>query len=58
MKLKQLSIKNITSIEDAVINFDASPLSNAPIFLITGPTGAGKAFITVPKAIITQELRG
>lgn len=32
MKLKQLSIKNITSIEDAVINFDASPLSNAPIF--------------------------
>ena len=45
MKLKQLSIKNITSIEDAVINFDASPLSNAPIFLITGPTGAGKTSI-------------
>ena len=45
MKLKQLSIKNITSIEEAVINFDASPLSNAPIFLITGPTGAGKTSI-------------
>lgn len=43
MKLKQLSIRNITSIEEAVIDFESTPLVDASIFLITGPTGAGKS---------------
>lgn len=45
MKLKRLSIKNITSIEEAIIDFDSKPLADASIFLITGPTGAGKSTI-------------
>ncbi|MBQ3930462.1 MAG: hypothetical protein II708_05885 [Paludibacteraceae bacterium] len=45
MKLQKLTIHNIASIEDAVINFDGSPLSNSEVFLITGKTGAGKSTI-------------
>ena len=45
MKLKQLTIDNIASIEHAVINFDAEPLANEHLFLISGETGSGKSTI-------------
>ena len=45
MKLKKLTIHNIASIEDATIDFDAQPLADAEVFLITGKTGAGKSTI-------------
>lgn len=43
MKLKQLTINNIASIEHAEINFDATPLDGERLFLITGETGSGKS---------------
>lgn len=45
MKLQKLTIHNIASIEDAVIDFDAPPLADSEVFLITGKTGAGKSTI-------------
>lgn len=45
MKLKKITIHNIASIADAEIDFLAAPLAGAPLFLITGPTGAGKSII-------------
>lgn len=45
MKFKKLTIHNIASIEDAVIDFESAPLKNAGVFLIAGPTGAGKTTI-------------
>ena len=45
MKLQQLKIHNIASIEDAFIDFEAEPLANSEVFLITGKTGAGKTTI-------------
>lgn len=42
MKIRRLEIKNIASIEDALIDFDKKPLSDTDLFLITGTTGAGK----------------
>lgn len=45
MKLQQLTIHNIASIEDAVIDFEATPLADSEVFLITGKTGAGKSTI-------------
>lgn len=45
MKLKKLTIHNITSIEDAVIDFEHGPLANDSLFLITGITGSGKSSI-------------
>lgn len=45
MKFQKLTIHNIASIEDAVIDFEAEPLSNSEVFLITGKTGAGKSTI-------------
>ena len=42
MKLKKLTIHNIASIEDAVIDFEYGPLADDSRFLICGPTGAGK----------------
>ncbi len=45
MKLKQLIIDNIASIEHAVIDFDEAPLKDEHLFLITGATGAGKSTI-------------
>jgi len=45
MKIKQLIINNIASIEHAEIDFDATPLSDEHLFLITGPTGSGKSTI-------------
>lgn len=45
MKLKKLEIHNIASIEDAVIDFEAKPLVDSNVILITGETGAGKSTI-------------
>ena len=45
MKLRKLTIKNLASIEDAVIDFENGPLSEESLFLICGETGAGKTTI-------------
>jgi len=45
MKFQKLTIHNIASIEDAVIDFEAQPLASSEVFLITGKTGAGKSTI-------------
>ena len=45
MKIKKLEISNIASIAKASIDFTAPPLSDAPVFLICGPTGSGKSTI-------------
>lgn len=45
MKFQKLTIHNIASIEDAEIDFDAQPLADSEVFLITGKTGAGKSTI-------------
>lgn len=45
MKLKKLEIHNIASIENAIIDFEAKPLSDSNVILITGDTGAGKSTI-------------
>lgn len=45
MKILRVVIKNIASIADGEIDFTKAPLSDAPIFLINGPTGAGKTTI-------------
>ena len=45
MKLQKLTIHNIASIENAVIDFEAQPLADSEVFLITGKTGAGKSTI-------------
>ena len=45
MRLKKLKIHNIASIEDAEIDFEATPLSDSELFLITGKTGSGKSTI-------------
>jgi exonuclease SbcC len=45
MKLQKLIIHNIASIEDATIDFEAEPLADSEVFLITGKTGSGKSTI-------------
>ena len=45
MKLQKLTIHNIASIEDATIDFEAQPLADSEVFLITGKTGSGKSTI-------------
>ena len=45
MKFKKLTIHNIASIKDAVIDFTAEPLASSDVFLISGKTGAGKSTI-------------
>lgn len=45
MKFQKLIIHNIASIEDAIIDFEAQPLADSEVFLITGKTGAGKSTI-------------
>lgn len=45
MRFLKLIINNIASIEHAVIDFGIRPLSDARLFLINGPTGAGKSSI-------------
>ena len=45
MKIQKLTIHNIASIVDAVIDFEASPLAESEVFLITGDTGSGKSTI-------------
>ena len=43
MKLKQLTLHNIASIEDATVDFEAAPLVDSEVFLISGKTGSGKS---------------
>ena len=45
MHFQKLTIHNIASIEDAEIDFEAQPLADSEVFLITGKTGAGKSTI-------------
>ncbi len=45
MKLQQLVIHNIASIEHAVIDFSRGALNESSLFLISGDTGAGKTTI-------------
>ncbi len=45
MKFQKLIIHNIASVEDATIDFEASPLKNSDVFLICGETGSGKSTI-------------
>lgn len=45
MKFISLKITNIASIEYAELHFDHGPLADEPLFLISGPTGAGKTTI-------------
>lgn len=45
MKIQTLDIHNIASIRDAKIDFDANPLRDSNVFLISGKTGAGKTSI-------------
>lgn len=45
MKILKITIHNIASIADATIDFSSGPLKDEPLFLITGPTGAGKTTI-------------
>lgn len=45
MRIKQLHIRNIASIEEAFIDFDADPLRSSDLFLISGKIGAGKSTI-------------
>ena len=45
MKLKELKIHNIASIEDATVDFGSGVLADADLFLISGETGAGKSTI-------------
>ena len=45
MKLQKLTIHNLTSIEEATIDFRQEPLSGESIFLICGETGSGKTTI-------------
>ncbi len=45
MYIKKITIHNIASIEDAVIDFTEEPLASADVFLIAGKTGSGKSTI-------------
>ncbi|MBR4148197.1 MAG: AAA family ATPase [Bacteroidales bacterium] len=45
MKIRQLDILNIASIEKATIDFEKAPLKDSDVFLITGKIGAGKSTI-------------
>ena len=46
MKLVRLTIQNINSLKDAVvIRFDDPAYADNGLFLISGPTGAGKTTI-------------
>ncbi len=45
MKLHRLTIHNLASIADAVIDFDVQPLAGSDVFLISGNTGSGKSTI-------------
>lgn len=45
MKILKIKIHNIASVGDAEIDFSKGVLKDEPLFLITGPTGAGKTTI-------------
>lgn len=43
MKIEKISLHNITSIEEAEIDFRRQPLADESLFLICGETGSGKS---------------
>lgn len=45
MKILKLTVKNIASIEDAEIDFGNGSLADSRLFIINGPTGAGKSTV-------------
>ena len=45
MKINKITIHNLASIADAEIDFTQPPLSNTPLFIICGETGAGKTTV-------------
>lgn len=45
MRLNRLTIMNLASIENAEVDFSQGILADEPLFLICGPTGAGKTTI-------------
>ncbi|KAA3663453.1 MAG: hypothetical protein DWQ10_00135, partial [Calditrichaeota bacterium] len=46
MKIRRVSFRNINSLRGQwQIDFTKSPLSDAGLFAITGPTGSGKSSI-------------
>lgn len=45
MKINKITIHNLASIADAEIDFTLPPLSNTPLFIICGETGAGKTTV-------------
>ena len=45
MLIQKLILHNLASIADATIDFRCDALRDEPVFLITGPTGAGKTTI-------------
>ena len=47
MKLQKLTIKNLASIEDAVIDFENGPLSEESLFLFCGVTCDGNTTFLV-----------
>ena len=57
MKLQKLTIKNLASIEDAVIDFENRPLSEESLFLICGETGAGKTTLRSEERRVGKECR-
>ena len=48
MKLQKLTIKNLASIEDAVIDFENGPLSEESLFLICGEQVPAKLHYSMP----------
>ena len=50
MKLQKLTIKNLASIEDAVIDFENGLLSEESLFLICGETGQARQPFSTPSA--------
>ena len=57
MKLQKLTIHNIASIEDATIDFDAQPLADSEVFLITGKTGAASQPYWTPSVWLSMQIR-
>ncbi len=43
MKILAIRVKNLASLEEAIIDFATEPLKSAGIYAITGPTGSGKS---------------
>ena len=55
MIIRKLTIHNLASIEDAVIDFEAEPLRSSEVFLITGKTINYFVLATKKEPAINQE---